>query len=819
MDAGDVELQSGRLTFGIADLLRLNDPTFIGEERNKGADVGLVTIYEIPNVLLAETIRECPSLLRAGMHRRLGRQRINVKRALGRGIGRIHETKVETGHEITHEGNAVLAPREFLDRKYHRVTGALVVEHPLCRRGHESWSFLTHDPEEKDGDRTDGHSAERARSEQGEGNREERGGAGRRGEEEAGYQGGDEPTVEEPDRVDRRVEEEDADEGERGRARAQQEPRDADDGQHAHPPTGGSGKAPDRISWLIENPVRVLPGKKPAGTLGNAPELCGDCVNVPEVWRRKLGEVPAADGAVHVESEGEPGDDGEDKRDGGEADEPPRDPEAEEREKKSSKEEAFKPRPAHEDEDYPRGKRGTNGRPRSRREVHREENKEEEETVGKWPNRDGIRERAYDQEEQEECEREPMHAEAAPEEVKHCRRPRRGEHAHRRRGSDGVRAKFPADEDGERVEGETILSLGNPPLTERLRDGQEVEGVAWLHDVPLCRKPRTLSARHRDKRDEDERVRKTPLRCQAGYQRPKPYHDVRYSRNAASMDPLHGARYAATVPGNPPRTNPKAVILMPAYHAGKQVINTFQRIPEEYRKDVIIVDDASTDDTFALASMLPARTYRNENNLGYGGNMKVCFDKGLQTKGDLFVELHADGQYDPGAIPRAMQALAPTDGIVLGSRFLRPSDALKHGMPLVKFVVNPLLTAAANMLLGTRLTEFHSGFHVYTRTFLEQVNYRANSDDHLFSFEILLQAMHAGFTISEIPIACSYGEGVTQMKVNRKSAKYVVGMFGAIGRYHRARAGRPDPSFETSSRATKEAPRVDIAEPVSVQPK
>jgi glycosyltransferase involved in cell wall biosynthesis len=264
--------------------------------------------------------------------------------------------------------------------------------------------------------------------------------------------------------------------------------------------------------------------------------------------------------------------------------------------------------------------------------------------------------------------------------------------------------------------------------------------------------------------------------------------------------------------------SPRVVILMPAYHAGERIINTFSRIPNEYQGDVIIVDDASRDDTFARAQTLPARVYRNEKNLGYGGNMKVCFAKGVATGGDVFVELHADGQYDPAVIREAVRALRPTDGIVLGSRFQEKGDALHHGMPVIKFIANRLLTAIANVTLGTRLTEFHSGFHVYTRKFLEQVNTRANSNDHLFSFEILLQALWAGFTIGEIPITCTYGEGVTQVKF-RKGVKYAVEMLWAIVRYTLAKMGRRDPVFQSPRVFPEGSRHVDGALPLEVQTK
>jgi glycosyltransferase involved in cell wall biosynthesis len=257
--------------------------------------------------------------------------------------------------------------------------------------------------------------------------------------------------------------------------------------------------------------------------------------------------------------------------------------------------------------------------------------------------------------------------------------------------------------------------------------------------------------------------------------------------------------YTATVTDpSLPLPRPRVVVLMPAYRAGKHVVDTFQKIPRDIVDEVIIVDDASPDDTFALAQTLPARVYRNEHNLGYGGNMKICLQKGLDTKGEVFVELHADGQYDPKVIPQVLSALRASDGMLLGSRFLVSRHALHHGMPLLKYFMNKFLTAIANVALGTHLTEFQSGFRVYTRPFLERANFQANSNDHLFSFETILQALYGGFTVTEIPVVCTYGDDRTQMGI-RKGVKYTVEMLWCLLRYWGAKAGRLDPVFTPRS--------------------
>lgn len=235
---------------------------------------------------------------------------------------------------------------------------------------------------------------------------------------------------------------------------------------------------------------------------------------------------------------------------------------------------------------------------------------------------------------------------------------------------------------------------------------------------------------------------------------------------------------------------PRVVVLMPAYKAGKRVVDTFRKIPAGVVDEVIIVDDHSPDDTFEQAKNLPAKVYRNEKNLGYGGNMKKMLQLGMAAGGDVFVELHGDGQYDPAVIPNALAALRPSDGMLLGSRLLRRGQALEHGMSLLKYVVNVALTGMANLALGARLTEFQSGFRVYTRPFLEVAAFEAASNDHLFSFETIEQALYHGFTVGEIPVVCRYGEGRTEMGL-LKGAKYSVEMTWALVRFWLAKAGWP----------------------------
>lgn len=233
---------------------------------------------------------------------------------------------------------------------------------------------------------------------------------------------------------------------------------------------------------------------------------------------------------------------------------------------------------------------------------------------------------------------------------------------------------------------------------------------------------------------------------------------------------------------------------MPAYKAGKRVIETFNAIPEGMVDEVIIVDDCSPDDTFVQAKTLPTTIYRNEKNLGYGGNMKKMLRLGLAAGGDIFIEVHADGQYDPAVIPDVLAALHPGDGMLLGSRLLEEGAALEHGMSYLKYAVNVALTGMANLALGTHLTEFQSGFRAYTRNFLEAAAFEDCSNDHLFSFETIEQAIYHGFSVGEIPVVCRYGDGRTEMGL-LKGVKYCLEMTWALARFWLAKAGRRDPVF------------------------
>jgi glycosyltransferase involved in cell wall biosynthesis len=238
----------------------------------------------------------------------------------------------------------------------------------------------------------------------------------------------------------------------------------------------------------------------------------------------------------------------------------------------------------------------------------------------------------------------------------------------------------------------------------------------------------------------------------------------------------------------------KVIVVLPAYFAEHTVKNVYARIPRDCVDEIILVDDGSSDRTAEVAASLGVLTFRNERNLGYGGNVKVCLDRALERGAHIVIEVHPDDQYDPAAIPEALRMMAKGYDLVLGSRFMERGEARGHGMPRWKFVSNRVLSGLARVVLREPLTEFHTGFRLYHRRLLERVDYHSNANDYLFSFEIIAQARFIGARIAEVPVTCRYYQGVTQVGF-RAGLRYAAGMVGVLARYVSARAGRPSATF------------------------
>jgi glycosyltransferase involved in cell wall biosynthesis len=202
---------------------------------------------------------------------------------------------------------------------------------------------------------------------------------------------------------------------------------------------------------------------------------------------------------------------------------------------------------------------------------------------------------------------------------------------------------------------------------------------------------------------------------------------------------------------------PKVVIVMPARQAAATLESTFAEIPRDAVDEVILVDDSSTDATVDLARSLKVDVIWHPHQVGYGGNQKTCYLEALQRGADVVVMLHPDGQYEPGLIPSMVEPIARGEAdLVLGSRLLVPGWALDAGMPRWKFIANRFLTTIQNRVMGTNLSEAHTGYRAYSRELLLTVPFLRNSLDFVFDAELLYQASYLGFRIEEVPARCRY---------------------------------------------------------------
>jgi len=200
----------------------------------------------------------------------------------------------------------------------------------------------------------------------------------------------------------------------------------------------------------------------------------------------------------------------------------------------------------------------------------------------------------------------------------------------------------------------------------------------------------------------------------------------------------------------------KTTIVLPAYNAAKTLRRTVSDMPEGIADEIILVDDKSSDATVAIARDLGLTVFTHDKNSGYGGNQKTCYEESLRRGADIVVMLHPDYQYDPKMIPELIEPIrSGRADAVFGSRMMK-GGALDGGMPKWKHNANILLTALENVVLGTYLTEYHSGFRAYSRELLKSLNFKYNSDGFIFDTEIIVQILLKRFKIEEIPIHTRY---------------------------------------------------------------
>ena len=214
--------------------------------------------------------------------------------------------------------------------------------------------------------------------------------------------------------------------------------------------------------------------------------------------------------------------------------------------------------------------------------------------------------------------------------------------------------------------------------------------------------------------------------------------------------------------------NKKIIVVLPAYNAAKTLEDTYKEIPFDIIDDVIVVDDASIDNTVEVAKHLGIKhVIRHEENKGYGGNQKTCYDTALKLGADIVIMLHPDYQYTPKLIP-SMAYLISNElyHVVLGSRILG-KGALKGGMPLYKYIFNRFLTLTQNILINEKISEYHTGYRAFSRKVLEKINYHENSDDFVFDNQMLSQIVFAGFHIGEITCPTKYSPDSSSINFKR----------------------------------------------------
>ena len=234
----------------------------------------------------------------------------------------------------------------------------------------------------------------------------------------------------------------------------------------------------------------------------------------------------------------------------------------------------------------------------------------------------------------------------------------------------------------------------------------------------------------------------------------------------------------------------KIIVVMPAYNAEKTLKNTYDEIPFEIVDDVVLVDDASRDRTSEIARSIGIHTIVHTTNLGYGGNQKSCYRAALELGADIVIMVHPDYQYTPRLIPAMASMIAYGEfDAVLGSRILG-TGALQGGMPLYKYIANRFLTLFENLLLGHKLSEYHTGYRAFSRQILERLPLERNSNDFVFDNQMLAQIIWFGYRIGELTCPTKYFEDASSINF-RRSVEYGLGVLKTAVQFRLQKWGIP----------------------------
>ena len=242
--------------------------------------------------------------------------------------------------------------------------------------------------------------------------------------------------------------------------------------------------------------------------------------------------------------------------------------------------------------------------------------------------------------------------------------------------------------------------------------------------------------------------------------------------------------------------NQKIIVVMPAYNAARTLEKTVREIPRDVVDDILLVDDASSDETVELANKLDLTVFLHEKNFGYGRNQKTCYREALKRDAGIVVMLHPDYQYSPHLIaPMAGMIAYGEYDVVIASRILG-NGALKGGMPVYKYVSNRFLTLFQNILVGQKLSEYHTGFRAFRREVLEELPLEANSDDFVFDNEMLAQVIYHDYRLGEISSPTRYFPEASSINFSR-SVRYGLGVLTTSMRFRLHKMGLVSSSLFT----------------------